>query len=64
MLTVNDSFLYLQPGVAGHSQYDAVLQTVDVGVYHPDTHSMAGLAVTGKVLSHLLCFYISLHVSC
>lgn len=54
--------LYLQSGVAGHSQYDAVLQTLDVGVHYPDAHSMAGLAAPGEVLSHQLCLFLFLHV--
>ena len=50
-------FLYFQSGDAGHSQYDAVLQSLDVGIYYADAHGMAGLAATGKVLSHLLCLW-------
>lgn len=51
---LEDCFLYFQSGAAGYSQYDAVLQTLDVGIYYADAHGMAGLAATGKVPSHLL----------
>lgn len=55
-----DCFLYFQSGAAGHSQYDAVLQTLDVGIHDADAHGVAGLAATGEVLSH--CF-VFMHVS-
>lgn len=48
--------LSLQSGAAGHSQHDAVLQALDVGVHHTDTHGVAGPEAAGEVQPHLLVF--------